>query len=158
MHLVQEVGLSEYAANIPLPCFRSYAIGTPNETFVMAESLPPTAEWSNRSQDLPFPNSFLLGHLKSTAYVNRPEKTLTSWRTRQHHNMPISMIQCCEGFKCLASIGSGSSYRLKGINLNIFISHSYTPFSTYDITGHDAGLMSCTIQSPFVKTWTWKIR
>jgi hypothetical protein len=48
-------------------------------------------------------------------------------------------------FKALASTGSGNSYRLKGINLNIFISHSYTPFNTYDIIGHDAELMSHTI-------------
>lgn len=62
VHLVQEVGISEYTANIPLPNFRTYAIGTLNEALLTAESLPPTVEWLNRSQDLTFLNYFLLGH------------------------------------------------------------------------------------------------
>jgi hypothetical protein len=36
VHLVQEVGISEYGANTPLPSFGSYAIGTPTEALVMA--------------------------------------------------------------------------------------------------------------------------
>jgi hypothetical protein len=64
--VVQEVGISEHAANIPLS--RSYAIGKPNEALVTAGYLPLPNEWSNSSQDVMFFNSFLLGHIliKST--------------------------------------------------------------------------------------------
>jgi hypothetical protein len=41
VHLVQEVGISEYTANIPLPIIRTYATGTPSEALLTAELLPP---------------------------------------------------------------------------------------------------------------------
>jgi hypothetical protein len=39
--------------------------------------------------------------------------------TRQHYDVPTSMLQCCKQFNSLACANSGSAYRMEDINFNV---------------------------------------
>lgn len=133
VHLVQEVGISEYVANIPLPVSEVMPLVHPLKLWLWQNAFPQQLSGRRGHKTKHSSISFFLD---TSNPLFMPTDQKKHWQDEgQNIIKPISMAQCCKVFKFLASTGSGSSY-----NPNIFISRSYTSFNIYDIIGHDAGL------------------